>query len=876
MQKDPSHQSLSRFFLQVVVGVYLIVGVATFFVFYSALRSLSRDLGTEYAKQLLLKEKADISHVLDREITLARKLADSPLLQAWTENEDSPTLKREALAELESYKKFFTDRVYFFVVHRSGHYYFNDGKDTYRGKELQYTLDPKSAEDSWYFSTVEKVREYSLNVNYDKAIKDTKVWINVVMRKGNTVLGMAGTGLSFGSFMERFIRGKQRGVLPVLMDQEGVIQAHPDQRLVELSSISKEGQEKSTVFRLFPKEKDRILLQDAMKSLLQDPPGSARLLSLQDQEGLKICALAFIPEIQWYTLILFNDREVIGYTRFLPLVLVSGISLMLLGMLILLTLRKVVLEPLGVLTRFTKDYQQGKIGTLPTISRQDEIGILAETLKRMMETIREYTTHLEDKVKERTEALRDLFDHMEEGILSFGSDLKVAPDYSRECERLFGKKIEGQSVLDLIDPEGKDRAALFRRALTAAFRTRDPYQQEVYLSLLPSEVSLKGRILQVKIRVLNPERMMMILKDITYNRKLEEQLTQEQQILKFVVNALGNRTYFLDTIETFEGFLRERPILPIQELYRYLHTYKGVLSQLDLVYVPRALHQAEEHLSSYLKSQKESVQIPSDGLDWEALHTSLEQDKEILKQYLGQRFFERKQIYVLEPEDLLELERLALKIRSAPKMVEELKIEEELSVIPKLRTVRIFDLFSIYPSQVMELAKLRGKVVAPLQIKGDNVRVRQDKYESLVLRFVHLLRNAIIHGIEDSEERVFKGKPAEGRIELTIRRIPEGIEFKVQDDGKGIDWAEVRRKAIEKGLLSPERAATFGERELQDLMVRDGVSTRKEADLFSGRGIGLSAVQEEVARLGGKMEVHTEKDRGTEITITIPDSEVYI
>jgi len=866
---------LSRFFLQVVIGVYLIVGIATFFVFYSALRSLSRDLGIEYAKQLLLKEKADISNVLDREIILARKLADSPLLQAWMQNEDSPPLKLEALAELESYKKYFRDRVYFFVVHRSGHYYFNDGKDTYKGKELQYTLDPKSNDDSWYFSTVEKVREYTLNVNYDKAIKDTKVWINVVMRSGDTVLGMAGTGLSFGSFMERFIQRKQRGVLPILLDREGVIQAHPDQRLVELSSISKEGQEKSTIFRILPTEKDRILLKDAMKSLLEEPDG-VRLISLRDQEGLKICALAYLPEIQWYTLILFDDREVIGFARFLPLVFVLGISLLLLGLLILATLRKVVLEPLGELTSFAKDYQQGKTGTLPQVSRKDEIGMLAETLKGMMETIREYTTRLEDKVKERTEALRDLFDHMEEGILSFGPDFKVAPDYSRECERLFGQKIEGSLVIDLIDPEGKDRATLFRRALTATFRTKDPYQQEVFLSLLPSEISLRGRILQVKLRILNPERMMMILKDITYNRKLEEQLTQEQRILKLVVNALGNRTYFLDTMETFEGFLRERPALPLQELYRYLHTYKGVLSQLDLVYAPRALHRAEEHLSFYLKNQEVRGKVPSNLLDWESLHTSLEQDKEILKQYLGQRFFERKQIYVLEPEDLQELERLASKIRSVPKMIEELSIEEELSVIPKLRTVRIFDLFSIYPSQVMELAKLRGKAIAPLQIKGDNVRVRQEKYEALVLRFVHLLRNAIIHGIEDPEDRHSKGKPTEGRIELTIRRIAEGIEFRIQDDGKGIDWEEVRRKAIEKGLLTPERGSTFEESELRELMFRDGISTRREADLFSGRGIGLSAVREEVERLGGEMDMRTEKDRGTEIIIKIPDPEVFV
>ncbi|MFQ3619611.1 MAG: ATP-binding protein [Spirochaetales bacterium] len=865
---------VSRLILALILGVYLGVGVLTFFVFYKALRSLSKDLGVEYARQIVLKEKADISNGLDREIVLARKLADSPLLKAWAKNEKDLRLKEQALAELESYKKYFSDQVYFFVVHRSGNYYFNDGSNSYSGKELQYTLNPTTPEDSWYFATLEKVQDYSLNVNYDKAIQDTKVWINVVMREGNQVLGMAGTGLSFGSFLDKFVQAKQKGVLPILMDQEGAIQAHPDPKLVDLSSISKEEGQKSLIFRLLPLQEDKNKLQIAMDELKKKEEQGVRVLSLKDKEGDTICALAYIPPIQWYTLIFFNDRQVLEFSRFLPLLLVSIVSLLILGALVLLSLQIGVLRPLSELTNFAKEYQLGHPRALKLSTRKDELGILSNTLKNMLDTIQEHTHTLEEKVSDRTKAVRDLLDHMEEGILSFGPDLRVKTEYSKECERLFGKPIGGTYLPELIDPEGKEQSRLFQRTLAAAFNTQDAYKKEILLSLLPKEISLQGKIVTQAIRLLDSDRMMMILKDVTYNKRLEEQISQEQKILKFVIHALSNRLYFLDTLESFEKFLHNLNYLGLDEQYRMVHTYKGVFLQMDLVYTPQALHALEDSLSSYKVNPKKQLTLPS--LDTKPLEEAFKKDQKVLEQYLGARFFETKQVYTLETEDLHKLEGLAEKIQQASSIVQTLNINEELAVIPRLRTVRIFELLSVFPHQISELGKLRGKELLPLAISGENVRIKPERYENLLLQFVHIFRNAIIHGIENPEERVKKGKPAEGKIQITVHRIKDGLEIKIRDDGRGIDWEAIRNLAIRKKLVESKQSYSLSKEELKSLLLTGQVSTREGVDLFSGRGIGLCAVHEEVLRLGGRMDIHSELEIGTEICLQIPDSEVYV
>ncbi|WP_197041107.1 ATP-binding protein [Chondromyces apiculatus] len=171
----------------------------------------------------------------------------------------------------------------------------------------------------------------------------------------------------------------------------------------------------------------------------------------------------------------------------------------------------------------------------------------------------------------------------------------------------------------------------------------------------------------------------------------------------------------------------------------------------------------------------------------------------------------------------------------------------------------------------LRLARDLGKETAVEVITGD-VRVRADAADALETALLHLLRNAVDHGIEFPDERVRLGKPPTGRIRVQVRMIDGGGEVEVDDDGHGIDLEEVRRKAVERGFMTPQDAETASERELTDVVLQPGFSTRSQVTDVSGRGIGLDAVRSTLARVGGHIAVTTHLGHGTTVTARVPQA----
>ena len=885
-----SGSSLQGKFLRIIVAAYLAVSAVTLFVFFGSLDGIARRLGTDFAVQYVLKEKAVISAPINREIALARKLADTPLIKKWTEAENDSRLRKDALTELESFKNHFQDGSWFFVVHGSGNYYYNDQEETYTGKELRYTLKPSDPADAWYFSTVTKVRDFALNVNYDKDIQKTKLWINVLVRDGNTILGLAGTGLTLDTFIRDFIAGKPAGIVPMLLDGEGAIQAHPDPLRIDQSSISKKPEDRSTLAKLLRDEKDRGALEAAIQRLALGT-SQVEAIWIRTAEGERICSLVRIPEIDWYAAVFFEHDRIIGLSRFIPMLVTSALSLLLLSALLLIALRRVILKPIGELTQSTQDFSEGKLTALIPVRSGDELGVLTEAFNSMTSTIRNYTESLEATVRKRTGDLRTLLDNTGEGILSFGTDFLVDEDYSRECAGLLGTEPAGQPIDRLLYPADETVSALFRRALDKAFSTEDAYKQDLFLSLIPTELVLGEKHLSLRFKYLGNGRMMAILNDISRKKELEAKVSREQKKVSFIVNALTNRHLFLEVADAFSRFTKkEAPALledpdvhaSIMELYRQLHTFKGLFLQLDLAATPTALHRCEEALA-LLRNEAEAMDHASGTLrlrltetvDLEALNAAFGADEEILKRYLGAAFLAREEQWSIAPADLETLERLAEKLLTSPPTIQELDLESELAVIRRLRTVPLFELLASFPAHTLELAELRGKRIKPFSIQGENVRVRRDRYEGFALSLVHLFRNAVVHGIEAPELRLQKGKPEEGTVSFSTGYSGGVLSFSMSDDGAGIDMDTVRKTVVARGLNSSMNEGKLETEDLAAILFRVGLTTKENADLYGGRGIGLSAVGTETDRLGGSIEVRTSPGLGTEILIHIPDTEVF-
>jgi chemotaxis protein histidine kinase CheA len=135
---------------------------------------------------------------------------------------------------------------------------------------------------------------------------------------------------------------------------------------------------------------------------------------------------------------------------------------------------------------------------------------------------------------------------------------------------------------------------------------------------------------------------------------------------------------------------------------------------------------------------------------------------------------------------------------------------------------------------------------------------------------LHILRNAVDHGVEPPPERAAAGKPETAAIAVGFERVGNNIVIRCRDDGRGIDTAAVKNKALQLGLIGPEQIV--GEKELHELILQPGFSTRADANQVSGRGVGMDVVARKVADLRGSLAIHSEEGRGTEFVITVPQT----
>jgi two-component system chemotaxis sensor kinase CheA len=187
--------------------------------------------------------------------------------------------------------------------------------------------------------------------------------------------------------------------------------------------------------------------------------------------------------------------------------------------------------------------------------------------------------------------------------------------------------------------------------------------------------------------------------------------------------------------------------------------------------------------------------------------------------------------------------------------------------VMKVRMVPIEQLYSRFPRIIRDLQKKLGKDV-DLILEGQDTELDKSIIEELNDPLMHILRNSVDHGIESKEERKALGKPIKGTIKVSARNEGSIIYISVSDDGKGIDYNEVRKKAIDKGLISPTDDLTIAE--IYNFLFLPGFSTAKKVSEVSGRGVGLDVVKKAIEKLNGTVSIESKVGVGTTFTIKLP------
>ncbi len=200
------------------------------------------------------------------------------------------------------------------------------------------------------------------------------------------------------------------------------------------------------------------------------------------------------------------------------------------------------------------------------------------------------------------------------------------------------------------------------------------------------------------------------------------------------------------------------------------------------------------------------------------------------------------------------------------------RIADELQAsVMSIRMLPVKTAFQRFPRLVRDLARSLGKEVR-LTIEGEGIELDKTILEQIGDPLVHLIRNAVDHGIESPAERRAMGKDASGKLTLRAMQEAGGVAIEIADDGRGLDAEALKRKAFEKGLLTPEAAAGMSEEAAFQLVFLPGLTTAVKVSDVSGRGVGMDVVRSNVRNLQGSIEIRSKRGRGTSFLVRLPTS----
>jgi ABC-type sugar transport system substrate-binding protein/HPt (histidine-containing phosphotransfer) domain-containing protein len=478
---------------------------------------------------------------------------------------------------------------------------------------------------------------------------------------------------------------------------------------------------------------------------------------------------------------------------------------------------------------------------------------LAAAKERLEERVAERTHELDA----RNRKLRVVLDHVGQALFTVDLEGRVSQERSAMLERWFPSAASGTHLWTMLEPLSAEAASW---ASVAWEQLRDGWLPlDVALEQLPRKLLHHGRHYEIGYRPINGaqglEQVLVVISDVTEAVGLAQSEVDQREQLAVFQQLVSSREEFLEFFAECERLVHavvddslvDR--LADQEparatLVRALHTLKGVCAMRGVGSIVSVCHALEKKLS-------QAGEQPDDA------------DREALAEVWSAFAARVRKLTGSIAEERVELARTdLLALRDA--------IEAGRDHADLLRMLHRFELEPVahrlarLAEDARALARRLGKGALEVTTESGDLRLDRRRWVPFWSAFVHMLRNAIDHGIESADERVAVGKPKAGRLALRAKEIDGEVVVEISDDGRGVDWDAVGRQARAQGHRAHSEA------DLLQALLHGGVSTKLAATEISGRGAGVSACARACEALGGRLSLSTAPGQGATFRFTFP------
>lgn len=540
------------------------------------------------------------------------------------------------------------------------------------------------------------------------------------------------------------------------------------------------------------------------------------------------------------TFSLARENQLISQVRSNTL-LGSGAFAAGLTLLLLAIARFAIVRPLAKLVVAANAVEQGTQSDLDVHSH-DEIGQLAAAFRSMSRAI----TAREEQIRSRNRDLRLVLDNVADGLLTLDGQARIIGEHSSAIEDWFGAPERDGAFWGYLGRIDRKLAEHFEVGWMMLLDEVLPLA--ICLEQLPKQFRSAERTFELAYRPISSgerlEQLLVVITDVTQRLARESAQVAEREMMCVFKHILSDGSAFEEFFDEASGLVAQIQAgegAELSALQRSLHTLKGCSALFGLERLAEHCHTLES------------------AIEEQHAELSMEQKRELAQ--LWARVGDMRAQFATSAA-------ISVSVAEHRALCAELEAHAPPDLLGRLQAWQFepaSSRLSLLGKQMQELATRFGKAEVRVRVEPTELRLPK-KWAPVWAALSHVVRNTVDHGIERAEERVAHGKPREAEVVLALERVEQGVVLCIADDGWGIDWAKIAERAKSLGLpaATPE--------DLQAALFAQGVSSRSEVTLTSGRGVGLSAVQEAVLELGGHIEVASERGTGTTFRFWLPDT----
>ncbi|XZE20466.1 ATP-binding protein [Pirellulaceae bacterium SH449] len=457
------------------------------------------------------------------------------------------------------------------------------------------------------------------------------------------------------------------------------------------------------------------------------------------------------------------------------------------------------------------------------------------------------------EVSNRNRDMRRLLDAASQGFFTIDSAGVIGEEQSLAVRKLLGQVVPGQKLTDILRSKAPKTADWLSLGLDDVFAGILPV--EVAIDQLPKRIKINDKIIAIDFQAIYENGrlncLFVVLSDISADVQ-RELLEAENRELSVIMNQLvqdkdGLLSFFREA-ESIVQTLRNYRVTDSIVTKRFVHTLKGNCAVFGLNRVAQACHEIEDYIAG-------NGELP-DNTCWDQLFYLWNKAQGSLRRLVRE---EKKGVTVRESEYRQTLNDL-VHFNSHPTVIQRVakwQLEDT-----QVRMLRIAD-------QARALSQRLGKGDLEVTIVGGHLKTDGEYWGDFWASFLHVVRNAIDHGIEPSGERLQHGKPARGQLTIKTDLRHDQFIISLRDDGRGIDWNHIAALAAQKGLPCSTQS------DLVEALFVDGLSTSETISEISGRGVGMSAVRQATRRHNGQIHVESIPSLGTTIEFQFPMNEMF-